>query len=266
MNNLPVPASVTMRGLHFLNLAMDDAINAIEAALVARQPTRIAFVNADCINIAATNRDYRKSMASMDWVFVDGIGMRIAGRLLQQPIRDNVNGTDLFPRLCEVLARNGQRLYLLGARPGLAAATAAWASEHFPGLQIAGTQDGYYAPSDEAHIVANIRASRADVLLVALGAPRQEAWIEKHMAACNTTIAIGVGGLFDYYGGRIPRAPLWMRRIGIEWIFRLLQEPARLGRRYVIGNVVFLLRISQDWIRHHGLNSVLHKLGLIRRS
>ncbi len=243
------PASLNIHGIRLVNLSMDESLAAIEAALVAGQPTRVSFVNADCVNIAAVNATYRKSLATTDWVFIDGIGMRIAGKIMGQRVRDNVNGTDLFPRLCESLAQQGRRLFLYGAQPGVAAATAEWAQAHYPGLQIAGTAHGYHGAQDESAIVTTIRDSRADVVLVALGAPRQEQWIESNMTATGATIAIGVGGLFDYYSGRIPRAPLWMRRLGIEWLFRLIQEPRRLWRRYVVGNVIFLGRIGVDWLR-----------------
>ncbi|MEI6414577.1 MAG: WecB/TagA/CpsF family glycosyltransferase [Pseudomonadota bacterium] len=92
-----------------------------------------------------------------------------------------------------------------------------------------------------------MRDAETDVLLVALGAPRQEAWIQQHMEATGATLVMAVGGLFDFYSGRIPRAPLWMRRLGLEWVFRLLQEPGRLWRRYLLGNLVFLFRIARDW-------------------
>ena len=242
-----VPACLEIRGIRLLNLAMDEALAAIDAALAARQPTRISFVNADCVNIAAGDASYREALAGTDWVFIDGIGMRIAGRIMDQPVRDNVNGTDLFPRLCESLAQQGKRLFLYGAQPGVAAAAAEWAQARFPGLQIAGTLHGYQP--EEADIVAAIRASGADVVLVGLGAPAQEAWIARNLDKTGATVAIGVGGLFDYYSGRIPRAPLWVRRLGLEWLFRLRQEPRRLWRRYIVGNAVFLSRIAADRLR-----------------
>ncbi len=241
-----VPAALEIRGIRLLNLALDEALAAIEAALAAGRTTRIAFVNADCANIAAVDPSYRENLAGIDWVFIDGIGMRIAGRILGQPVRDNVNGTDLFPLLCASLARQRKRLFLHGAAPGVADAAAAWAQSHFPGLQIAGTRHGFLGTESEAETVAAIRASRADVILVALGAPRQEAWIVRNLERTGATVAIGVGGLFDYYAGRIPRAPLWMRRLALEWLFRLIQEPRRLWRRYIIGNVAFLYRIAVD--------------------
>lgn len=253
MNATSYPASLSICGMRLLNLDMDDTIAAIEAALAARLPTRIAFVNADCINIASRNPAYRADLAAVDWVCADGAGMRLAGRLLQQPVRDNVNGTDMFPHLCAMLASRGRRLYLLGGRPGVAAAAGDWACAHHPGLVLAGCQHGYYPASKEAAVVAAIRASGADVILVALGAPRQEAWIARHLPDTGAAVGIGVGGLFDYYSGRIPRAPLWLRHLGLEWIFRLWQEPRRLARRYLLGNPLFLLRLAHSWLarQHH---------------
>lgn len=247
MDNISVitSASVKLDGIRLVNLALDDAVTAIECALAARQPTRIAFVNADCANIAARNDNYRQDLDGCDWVFVDGIGMRIAGKVMGQPVRDNVNGTDLFPHLCRMLALQGRSLYLLGARPGVAAAAADWAQRHCPGLKIAGTRHGYFPDADTAAVMADIRESAADVLLVAFGAPRQEGWIREHFAGTGATVAIGVGGLFDYYADRIPRAPLWMRRAGLEWVFRLIQEPGRMWRRYLVGNLVFLARLAR---------------------
>lgn len=242
------PASLTLGGIRLLNLALDEAVAAIQAALAARQPTRVAFVNADCSNIAARNAAYRADLDACDWVFIDGAGMRLAGRVLRQPVRANVNGTDLFPHLCASMAARGQRLFLLGAKPGVAAAAGAWAKARYPGLVLAGCQHGYYRAGDETALLAAIRASRADVLLVALGAPRQEAWIQRHLGACGATVAIGVGGLFDYYSGHIARAPHWMRRHGLEWLFRLYQEPSRLGRRYLLGNPRFLARLAGHWL------------------
>jgi N-acetylglucosaminyldiphosphoundecaprenol N-acetyl-beta-D-mannosaminyltransferase len=240
------PAGIEIRGLRLLNLALDDAVTAIESAVLGGKETHVAFVNADCVNIAANDQAYRKRLAKMDWVFVDGIGMRIAGRLLKQPVCDNVNGTDLFPHLCAALARHGRSLYLLGGRPGIAEAAADWARSHYPGIQVAGCRDGFFDTEKEDAVITEIRSHRPDVLLVGMGAPAQEAWIARHAAATGATVTLGVGGLFDYYSGRIPRAPSWMRRLGLEWIFRLLQEPGRLWRRYLVGNVVFLARIGRD--------------------
>lgn len=244
-----VPATITIRKIRLTNLAMDDVLNALHAAIVKRVATRVAFVNADCVNIAARNPGYLADLQAMDWVFADGIGVKLAGQLLQQPVRANVNGTDLFPRLCEEMARERRRLFLLGAAPGVAQAAGDWVLSTYPGLVLAGTHHGY-GPADELPTLLEcIRLAQADVLLVGMGAPRQERWIQAHAAATGATVVMGVGGLFDYYAGNIPRAPLWMRHSGLEWLFRLLQEPRRLARRYLIGNWVFMMRVIGDRLR-----------------
>ena len=233
-------------GIRLVNLSMENLLDATLAALGLGVRTRIAFVNPDCVNIAARDAGYRRALGNSDWVCADGIGMKIAGTLLGQPIRQNLNGTDLFPRLCAALAASGHSLYLLGARPGVAAAAAQWAVERYPGLRIAGTRSGYFSAAEEDAVLAGIRAARADVLLVAMGAPRQELWLERNLEASGAIVGMGVGGLFDFYSGRIPRAPLWLREIGGEWIYRLIQEPGRMWRRYLVGNWVFLFRIIAD--------------------
>ena len=240
------PAAIRIRGIRLTNLAMDDALNAIDAALAARAPVRIAFVNADCINIAARNEAYRNTLLHMDWVFIDGIGMRLAGKILHQPVRDNVNGTDLFPRVCDELALRRRRIFLLGANPGVAKAAAQRVQARHPGIVIAGTEHGYFSEAETPALIERIRAARPDVLFVAMGAPRQERWIEQYAEACGATVTLGVGGLLDFFSGNIPRAPVWMRRLGLEWFFRLVQEPGRLWKRYLLGNWIFMARIAVD--------------------
>lgn len=245
-NPAVTPAALNIRSIRLTNLAMEDALNAIDAALARHVPTRIAFVNADCVNIAARSKGYRQDLEAMDWVFVDGIGMKLAGKILDQPVRANVNGTDLFPLICAELALRGRSIFLLGAKPGVPEAVARWAKDRFPGLVIVGTQHGYFRVEETPSVISRIREAHTDVLFVAMGVPQQEAWINQHMNSTGANIAIGVGGLFDYFSGTIPRAPLWMRQNGLEWLFRVIQEPHRLGKRYLVGNWVFLGRIAWD--------------------
>jgi len=233
-------------GMRLNNLTMPEALSLIERTLDEGVAATMAFVNADCVNISANDPDYLKAINRMDQVFIDGIGMRIAGRLFGNPVRGNVNGTDLFPELCQSLAISGKRLFLYGATPGTAEKAADWARKTYPGLCIAGTIDGYHDPVRRPDTLAAICASRPDVILVALGAPRQEKWIQQYRSGFGNCILIGVGGLFDYYSGNIPRAPQWMRLTGLEWVFRLIQEPGRLWRRYLLGNAVFLWRVFRE--------------------
>jgi N-acetylglucosaminyldiphosphoundecaprenol N-acetyl-beta-D-mannosaminyltransferase len=232
-------------------VTMGEALDAIDQRRNApgSAPLQLCFLNPDCVNIARRNPKYRSAVNRAELVAPDGIGMRIAGRILGKGFRQNVNGTDLFPRLCERLARDGGRLYLLGGRPGVAEDVAGWIGRHHPGVAIAGLQHGYFDVGDQDAVIERIRASRADVLLVAMGAPRQDLWIQEHVQRTGAKVAMGVGGLFDFYADRIPRAPQWLREIGLEWTFRLYQEPRRMWRRYLVGNFSFLTAIFlQRWL------------------
>ena len=201
-----------------------------------------AFVNAHCLNIACGNADYRAALAKFDAVWPDGTGVRWAGRILGFPVPENVNGTDLFPLLADRLAAEGRSVYFYGARPGVAAQAAANAQKSHPGLVVAGVTDGY-VPEDEA--VKAIAAAKPDVLLVALGVPMQELWIQRNRERLNARAVLAVGGLLDFLSGRHARAPMWMRRLGIEWLHRLWLEPVGKFRRYVIGNPLFLWRLRR---------------------
>jgi len=233
------------------SLSMDDALDHIEARLdhAPATPAHICFVNPDCVNIARRNAAYRATVNQADLVLPDGIGMRIAAGMLGARFRQNLNGTDLFPRLCARLSARGSSIYLLGARPGISEKVAHWVAVHYPGVRIAGHRHGYFDVSDSDQVTADIRASGADVLLVAMGVPWQERWIAEHSANCGVKVAMGLGGLFDFVSGRIPRAPMWLRELGLEWTYRLWQEPARMWRRYLVGNATFLIAVGmQRWL------------------
>jgi N-acetylglucosaminyldiphosphoundecaprenol N-acetyl-beta-D-mannosaminyltransferase len=232
-------------------VTMEEALDAIDRRRTGpgTTPLQLCFVNPDCVNIARRNPAYRHAVNRADLVAPDGIGMRIAGKILGKGFRQNVNGTDLFPRLCERLDRDGGRLYLLGGRPGIAEGVANWIERRYPGVAIAGSQHGYFDIGDQNAVIERIRGSHADVLLVAMGAPRQDLWIQEHAPRTGVKVAMGVGGLFDFYAGRIPRAPQWLREVGLEWTFRLYQEPRRMWRRYLLGNFSFLAAVFlQRWL------------------
>lgn len=229
----------TLLGITYDNITMKHALDAIRHMIVRRGHGRIAFVNADCFNQGWKNHAYRDMLTHFDYVLPDGSGIAIAGKLLHAPIRENVNGTDMLPLLAEMAEKEGFTIYLHGARPGVADAMRENLLKQWKNLKIVGTGDGY---SDQAEAVGKIAGTAPDILLVALGVPRQEAFILENFQRLNCRVALGVGGLFDFYSGRIPRAPRWMRRVGMEWFFRFLMEPRRMFRRYIIGNPVFLYR------------------------
>jgi len=232
------------------NLSMMDVLDAIQAMAAGEATKQVAFVNADCANIAYRDSEYLTILHRCAMVLADGIGMKLAGQLLKLPIRQNVNGTDLFPLLCERLSGATQGLYLLGGKPGVVDGVVAWIHAHYPAVVVNGYHHGYFAPEDEPARIAEIAASNAAVLLVAFGVPRQEKWLAERLSQTNVRVGMGVGGLFDFYSGTIPRAPIWMREIGMEWFFRFLQEPGRLWKRYFIGNAVFLWRVLRERRKH----------------
>jgi len=222
---------------------MKNAVDWLHARASSDQLTNVSFVNADCLNKAYSDSTYHQALNECHRVLPDGIGIHVGSRMLGLSLRENINGTDLFPRLCEQLARSATPIYLLGARPGITQLVADKMCKRFPGLRIAGTHHGYFTPDEEPDLIANINQSGAKVLLVAYGAPAQELWIREHSHILKPAVRLGVGGLFDFYSDRIPRAPQWLRELGLEWSWRLLQEPGRMWRRYLVGNPLFLFRV-----------------------
>ena len=238
------PAQVRLLGIRLDNLTMDEAVKTIVALAAAEAgAASVCFVNPHCANIACRDRAYREVLGLSGLCLADGIGMKLGGRILGRPLRQNVNGTDLFPLLCAALAGTGRGIFLLGARPGVPEAVAEWIRQRYPDTRVCGVQHGYFAPAELPDVLDRIRASQAAVLLVAFGVPGQEIWIDQHLAETGVRVAMGVGGLFDFYSGRIPRAPIWMREIGLEWVYRFIQEPRRMWKRYLVGNAVFLVRV-----------------------
>lgn len=240
--------SFTLFGLDIMDTSLERAASWLVQRARHGLATNVAFLNAHCVNVAYRTPAYRNAMAGMTRIFADGIGVRIAARIAGIELQDNVNGTDLFPMLCREAADKGCGIYLLGARDGVAAAAGHRMVESTPGLDIRGTHHGYISDAAiEAKVIADINASGAGILLVALGVPQQELWIERNRSRLTVPVVVGVGGLFDYYSGRIQRAPLAVRNVGLEWAWRLAMEPRRLAQRYLAGNAEFLARLA--WMR-----------------
>jgi N-acetylglucosaminyldiphosphoundecaprenol N-acetyl-beta-D-mannosaminyltransferase len=239
---------ILLLGIPIDNLTLDEAVEAVVRRPVGQGSAQVCFVNADCVNIAFRHDGYRNLLSRSHLVLGDGIGVKLAGKILNNNIRQNVNGTDFFPRMCSELERRQLSIYLLGGKPGVAEDVGRWIGVRYPALRVCDCQHGYFCPAEEPAIVRRIAASGAQVLLVAFGAPKQDLWIQKNLNELKVPIVMGVGGLFDFYSGRIPRAPVWMREIGFEWLYRFLQEPRRMWRRYFVGNVIFLFRVLRERI------------------
>ena len=212
---------------------------------LARQegPYRVMYVNAACMLIAKDDRGYRDVLNRADLVYADGVGVVLGARLWGHELPGRSTGADFMPGFCQVFARHGIRLFLLGARKGVAAAAAQRLVEQAPGLQVVGTHHGYFRPEEDSAIIRQINQARPHVLLVGMGAPLQELWIDRNSDQLQVPVLWGVGGLFDFLSGRTRRGPQWLLDHGFEWLCRLLVEPRRLWRRYLIGNARFVAHV-----------------------
>ena len=216
----------------------------VKRALIGQSAT-VGFLNAHCVNVMYRNSAYRAALGNLDRIYADGSGVRIAAKSSGISLKDNVNGTDLFPALCQSAALSGVPLFLLGGKAGIAAAAGDRMCDATSGLIIAGAAPAYFnTKADEQAAIDAINASGAKIVLVGMGVPLQELWITRNRHRLNAVVVIGVGGLFDYYSGRIPRAPKLLRAQGLEWIWRLAMEPRRLAQRYILGNAEFLMRLA----------------------
>jgi N-acetylglucosaminyldiphosphoundecaprenol N-acetyl-beta-D-mannosaminyltransferase len=237
------PDSVVILGVPFSPLDYEQAVERIRAMMGAPRAHHVVLANAHTMNCAYTDPAYRRILQRAALVLRDGVGLEVAGALAGCALRENFVGTDFVPYLVERLANPEVRVFLYGAEPGVADSAAAALVARHPGVRVVGVQHGYVNGDGT---VEQIKAARPDVLLVALGNPLQERWIAEHLDLLGVPVAVGVGALFDYLAGRVPRAPLWVRRMRSEWLFRLAVEPKRLWRRYLIGNAQFLWRVLRS--------------------
>ncbi len=230
--------------LEFDNITMKQGIDIIEETIDSNKKKTFFFVNPDCLNKLYKDKEYFSILEKADYVFPDGIGISIACNILKTPLLENVNGTDMLPYLCELSEKKNYSMFLFGAKPTVAEKMKKKLEEKFPKLKVVGTRNGYFDwNKDSDKIVAEINASQANILLVAFGVPLQEKWINENLPKLKSQVLMGVGGLFDFYSGEMNRAPKWMREIGLEWLFRLMKEPKRMWKRYIIGNPLFIYRV-----------------------
>lgn len=249
-------ASATDGQIGLFDVAIEDTTVAgasaawIDAAQKGRR-LRAVFANAHVVNEMSASASYRAVVASADRIYADGSGLAVAARMAGRTLADNVNGTDLFPRLASDAIKAGVRIFLLGGAPGVAERAQFKMKEFGLGDAIAGTHHGYLKPGskEEELAIEAANASGAEVVLVAMGVPLQDEWIARNEHRLSANVLCGVGGLFDFFAGSISRAPHAWRVAGLEWVWRLVQEPRRMARRYLVGNVQFLLLAINECLR-----------------
>lgn len=234
----PFP-SVTILGIPVDAITYPQTLVLIGQWIDQRGPHQIATVNPEFVMAAQTDAEFRRVLLAADLRAPDGVGLLWAARQLGQNLPERVTGSDLTPLLAAEAARRGWRLFLLGAGPGIAAQTATWLQDRHPGLQIAGVYAGSPAPAEADALVQRVRAAAPDVLLVAFGAPAQDLWIARHKDVLAVPVMIGVGGAFDHLVGVQRRAPRWVQRIHLEWLFRLITQPWRWRRQLALPRFVW---------------------------
>ncbi len=224
------PRHVRLLGIPVHLVTPEDALRRLAEFVQEGRPHHVVTVNPEFIMAAQKHAEFRRVLNAADLALPDGVGVIWACRLMGYPLRERVTGVDTVQAIARLAAENGWRLFLLGAAPGVAEQAAAVLQRANPGLQIAGTYAGSPAPAEEDHIIARIRAASPHFLFVAYGAPQQDLWIARNLSRLGVPVAMGVGGTFDFLAGRVRRAPTWMQRMGLEWLFRLIQEPRRWRR------------------------------------
>lgn len=231
-------ATSSFLGLEVCDHPMEIATKFVVNSVRSGSPMTIVPLNPH-VFLTALDEPTVAAILKRSLVPLDGFGILLISRFLGRPLRHRFTGTDLMEAMLARFAREGQSVYLLGGTDGVAEACAEVASRRFPGLRIAGVFEPPFVASaeelDEDAIVAAVNRSGADVLFVALGAPKQEIFLDRNRERLNVSIAMSVGASFDFLARRKRRAPRWMRERGMEWLFRVLQEPIRLGPRYAFG-------------------------------
>jgi len=224
-----------MNSITILRVRVDDetlegALDRVAAYVVSRRPHQIATVNVEFIMAAQRDGLFREVLNASALNVPDSIGVTWAARRLGQPLRERVAGVDLAEAIVQQASRERWKVYLLGAGEGVALKAAeAWTARH-PGFTCVGTYSGSPRAEDEPAIVERIRAARPDILFVAFGAPAQDLWISRNLERLSVPVCLGVGGVLDYAAGVTSRAPGWMRRAGLEWLYRLIRQPWRWRR------------------------------------
>lgn len=222
-------------GLRVDDVTYAEALGILRCAIQDRVPHVVTTPNPEFVMLARREPSFRATIERAALNIPDGIGLVLAARLAGERLREHVQGTDLVLKLAAESATRGDRWFLLGGRGDVAARTAGVLQRDFPGLQIAGAMPGSPLAEDDVRLQAEIRAAgRVDVLLVAYGAPKQEFWLDRNLVALGIPVGIGVGGVFDYLSGAVPRAPRWVRRLHFEWCYRLLTQPWRWRRQLAL--------------------------------
>jgi N-acetylglucosaminyldiphosphoundecaprenol N-acetyl-beta-D-mannosaminyltransferase len=241
---------VKVLGVRIYDLSVPKLLNVIVQSVLSRKKIVVANVNVHAMNIAYQLAWFRDFLNESAIVFCDGFGVKWGARILGHPIAHRYTPPDWLPLLCETCIQYNFSLFFLGARPGVAEKAASQLKKQYPDVRIVGTYHGYFVKAldnqENKAVVEQINAVAPDVLVVGFGMPLQERWVLENWQHLDAYVAIPVGAAFDYIAGEVYRVPSWMTDHGFEWLGRLIVEPRRLWKRYIIGNPLFLWRVIKQ--------------------
>ncbi|MBL6952966.1 MAG: WecB/TagA/CpsF family glycosyltransferase [Alphaproteobacteria bacterium] len=243
---------ISLMGVPLDLLSMAQTVALAEDAMASGRRLQQVVINVAKLVNMRTDTDLRQDVLQSDIINIDGTGILWAARLLGHRVPERVAGIDLMGALIACCAQHGYKPYFLGASQAvLEQAMAQLRAEH-PALNIAGYRNGYFTAAEEAQVVADIRNSGAHCLFVAISSPTKERFLRQHRDQLGVPFLMGVGGALDVVAGRVQRAPIWMRHVGLEWLYRLCQEPRRMWRRYLVTNTKFLFlllgELARTWL------------------
>lgn len=240
---------VSLLGLNLDRVDMAQVLEWAEDRIREGGPGHVVTANMRFMSVAMQDQSFASIINGADLAVTDGMPLIWLSKLLGAPILERITGPDLLLSLAKLAAEKGFSVYLMGGAPGVAEDAAIRLCAIHPSLKIAGTHHGYFDENEELEVVSAIRRCRPQILFVALGCPKQEFWIHRWMHELDVPMCIGVGGTLDILTGRLQRAPTWVQRTGLEWLYRLQQEPGRLWRRYVLLDIPTTLRATSSVLR-----------------
>lgn len=247
-----MPDYVNVLGVNISCLRKQDILQTVFQWAFEERLRVITYVNANCLNVASANSTYRAMLNQVDLVYPDGISVVWASRFLGGSNLEKVTGRDWIFDFCELAAACHLRFYILAGAPGVAEKARCNLLARWPSLQVVGASDGYFAVKSEAQVLQELALAAPQVLLIGMGAPRQELWLAAHYAEIPTPVCWGVGALFDYVAGVEPAVPTWMNSLALEWLWRLMVDPGGKWRRYLFGNPAFVARLVHQILSKRG--------------
>lgn len=243
---------ITLLGVKIHRVDMAGTLALIREYVSSGQPHIIVTADASSVVRAQNDDEFRYLVNAADLVTPDGHGVLKAASMLGSPLIERVSGVEIAKEMCRMSAEEGFSVYFLGAAPGVAELAVKNLKERFPALNVAGVHDGYFDPSKDSEIVEKVRNSGAQALLVAMGIPRQEKFIFDNMNKLGVCVAMGVGGSFDVFSGKVKRAPVWFQKHGLEWLYRLVKDPTKIKKAAALpkfASMVMCRRAAQVWSR-----------------